>query len=239
MLTNKQEKLWLVYIGAEEDRIRSVSLAALDAFLAALAESNISDWSDWAFAVAQKRVDGKDPFPVRMPLFSRAIFPALLDGLQHRRPGCARWMAGFMDLIQHRKECLEALTNNLCSKPALLRLALEHDPDDVVARCELIAWMHCYLDYTLHELPSGVLYDQNGADAAKCRELCELLSEFEQLVNMKGTSQEESELIEDCRFHYEQYPRYLADHKQYGSYAAYLEALKVRQYASTRSRVDS
>ena len=28
-----------------------------------------------------------------------------------------------------------------------------------------------YLEYTLHELPAGVLYDANGADEKKCAEL--------------------------------------------------------------------
>lgn len=28
-----------------------------------------------------------------------------------------------------------------------------------------------FLEYTLHELPAGVLYDANGADEKKCAEL--------------------------------------------------------------------
>ena len=77
-----------------------------------------------------------------------------------------------------------------------------------------------YLRYTLHELPTGVLYDTNGADEAKCAELMRDTYRLEQLSAELGVNC--SELISVCRWHYERYPHYLSRHRHFGNYANYI-----------------
>ncbi|MDR2188199.1 MAG: hypothetical protein LBE62_09125 [Azonexus sp.] len=73
-----------------------------------------------------------------------------------------------------------------------------------------------YLEYPLHELPAGVLYDANGANEKKCAELMKDTYRLEELAAKMGSSI--SEFIATCRWHYERYPHYLGRHKHFGSY---------------------
>lgn len=77
-----------------------------------------------------------------------------------------------------------------------------------------------YLEYTLHELPAGVLYDANGADRKKCAELMRDTYRLEELAKELGV--DISEFISTCRWHYERYPRYLSRQRHFGSYANYM-----------------
>lgn len=77
-----------------------------------------------------------------------------------------------------------------------------------------------YLNYTLHELPLGVLYDHNGADERKCAELMSATYELERLAAERGA--DVSEFVATCRWHYERYPHYLSRAKHFGSYANYM-----------------
>lgn len=78
-----------------------------------------------------------------------------------------------------------------------------------------------YLEYTLHELPAGVLYDANGANEKKCAELMKETYELEKLSIELGT--DISSFIELCRWHYERYPHYLSRQKHFGNYKNYME----------------
>ena len=77
-----------------------------------------------------------------------------------------------------------------------------------------------YLQYTLHELPTGILYDANGADANKCAELMQDTYLLEELANKLQI--DILEFIALCRWHYERYPHYLSRHKHFGSYENYM-----------------
>ena len=78
-----------------------------------------------------------------------------------------------------------------------------------------------YLEYTLHELPAGVLYDANGADPKKCAELMKDTYRLEELAVGRGA--DISEFIATCRWHYERYPHYLGRQRHFGSYANNME----------------
>jgi hypothetical protein len=77
-----------------------------------------------------------------------------------------------------------------------------------------------YLQYTLHELPTGVLYDANGADEEKCAELMKETYRLEALAAELAVDC--AELVDVCRWHYERYPHYLSRHRHFGSYANYI-----------------
>ncbi len=222
MLKEHQKTLWDRYCRAEEDRIRSVYLSALDQFVSTLSLKDIEIWKSFAYEIALKHVDLKDPFPIRFPLFTNVLFPALVYGLNHKEPHCARWLSGFTQFIYHRKECQEALSDIGWSHQQLLRVALTQHPSDILARNQLIDSIASYLEYTLHELPAGVLYDQNSANEEQCEELKETLGEFVELTKRSDASERYSTLIEKCRYHYHRYPLYLTEPNKYGSYENYL-----------------
>lgn len=87
-------------------------------------------------------------------------------------------------------------------------------PDDEYAR------LLRFLEYTLHELPSGVLYGADGADEEQCSELMKDTYRLEELAKNRGIDL--SKLLAKCRWHYERYPHYLSRHRHFGSYANYM-----------------
>ena len=77
-----------------------------------------------------------------------------------------------------------------------------------------------FLEYTLHELPTGVLYGNDGACEDECADLMKKTYELEKLS--KQLDCEDSKFIEICRWHYERYPHYISRHKHFGSYKNYI-----------------
>lgn len=222
MLADIQRKLWAAYEAAESSALRADKLRALGVFLDALEMSPAADWFPWARALAEQVVDHGKDFVIRRPLFDRAIFPALLAGYQVRLPGSARWLAGLHYHLLGNPDCREQLPPQHATELGLLWVAIEHDTGDRRARLRLIDKISDRLRYSLHELPSGVLYDMNGASAEQCHELEEELAEFCRLVVQEGMQDRFAGLIRDCRFHFREYRNYLQSRDKYGSYAEFL-----------------
>ena len=78
-----------------------------------------------------------------------------------------------------------------------------------------------YLEYTLHELPAGVLCGANGASERECSELMTATYRLEELAALLG--EDVRHLLEICRWHYERYPHYLGRRRHFGSYSNYME----------------
>jgi hypothetical protein len=99
-------------------------------------------------------------------------------GVLREGRNCARWLAKFeRELIEAEREVAD-LPDNLRTERGLLREALRVDPSDVKARRGLIENEARYLQYTIHELPAGVLYGHNSASIEECSELLSQLAEF-------------------------------------------------------------
>lgn len=77
------------------------------------------------------------------------------------------------------------------------------------------------LKYAVHELPAGVLYDANSANAKQCQEWMADLNEFESLCRSLGRNH--SEFVEDCRWHFEHYAHYLGRRRHFVNYRTYVE----------------
>ncbi len=222
MLTEVQRKLWEAYEAAESRAPRAEKLLALDAFLNALVVSATKAWFPWARSIAEQVVDHGINFVIRRPLFERAVFPALLAGYQARLPGCARWLAGFAENLWRCPGCREQLQPEELTELGLLWAAIRHDPGDRRSRLRLIDKIADRLRYSLHELPSGVLYGMDGASPEQCQELGEELEKFCRLVAQEEMEERYAELIRNCRLHFGAYRDYLLSREQYSSYAEYL-----------------
>lgn len=222
MLTDVQRKLWDAYEAAESRAPRVEKLLALDAFLDALVASSPTEWFPWARSIAEQVVDHGVNLVIRRPLFERAVFPALLAGYQTRLPGSARWLAGLSENLWHCPECREQLQLEEVTELGLLWAAIRHDSSDRRSRLRLIDKIADRLRYSLHELPSGVLYGMDGASPEQCQELEQELEEFCRLVAQEDMEERYEELIRACRLHFRAYRDYLLSREQYSSYAEYL-----------------
>jgi hypothetical protein len=222
MLTDDQRKLWAAYQTAEGRAPRAEKLRTLDSFLDALEISPPSDWFPWARSIAEQVVDQGLNLVIRRPLFKRAVFPALLAGYQAHLPGCARWLAGLADHLRSNPECRERLRPEEATELGLLWAAIRDDPADRHSRLRLIEKVASRLRYSIHEVPSGVLYGIDGASPDQCLELEEELEEFCRLVELEPMHKRYADLIGECHLHFQAYRDYLLHREKYASYAAYL-----------------
>ena len=221
MLDSRLQDLWDSYLAAEREGIRAVMTPALDRFVVALLESPPELWKPWAKKLAADISDRSVDTPVRFPLFQRAILPALAEGVLRQELGCARWLASFESFLVNSTD--PPLPPELRTTVALLTEAVRLDPADDIARRRLIDRHASYLEYTLHELPVGVLYGADGASANECEDLLALLGDFKTHVAVTGQQERYAELIRECDFHYNAYLAYLRSGPPYEGYPKYLE----------------
>lgn len=222
MLDPETQKLWEDYLAAEKDRIRDVTMTALDQFIEALLRLDPEVWHAWARNLAAQVSDEGLDIPVRFPLFRRVLVPVLADGVLRDVPGCARWLAHFESHLLNTKDV--PLPAHLLSAVGLLQAAVRCDPEDRLARRRLVERWANYLEYTLHELPDGVLYGYGGATPEQCGELLALLQDFRGHVAVLNQEERYADLIADCTLHFNSYREYLAQGQPGESYESFLES---------------
>lgn len=152
-----------------------------------------------------------DRSDVHTPLFQQVLMPMLVAGVLEGRPRYARWLADLAKAVSGWHRALDddgQLLEELRSPCALFRLALKHDPNDVQARRGLIRSMLEGINYSLHEVPSGVLYS-GGATMAECDLMLEELQELAKLLELEGIKEQYEPLLVYAEFHYRAYKDYL------------------------------
>ncbi|WP_442482391.1 hypothetical protein [Aeoliella sp. SH292] len=228
MISREVYEAWDAYVIAENNRVRAEMKTRLRDFVSSLLELPVDAQHDWALSFAKSVVDDGCRTPVRFPLFREVLFPALKAGIQDRQQGCARWLAHFDVLLAQSPECQSQLPEQLQSSYGLLHEALDVDPEDAASRKRLANLLRAWLEYSIHEVPHGVLYEANGASIEQCVKLKSELAEFQELVSQTGFEKGDVELIRDCRFHFQAYADYLASGSDFRSYRSYLSSLDLK-----------
>jgi hypothetical protein len=216
------DQLWEEYCEAERDRIRSVSVELLHGVIEEVKALSDVERKSWVFGRCRESIDMEPRYPVRFPLFREVLFPELIKGVRSKEPGPARWLAGFSHLLYKSPDCVAQLEESEAGEIRLLQLALQADPSDEASRVKLIAAMAWEFGFSLHELPTGVLYGGNGASIEDCAELLKMLEEFEKLIAGTGHELEYAELVARGRLHFTEYPKYLSRGEDFESYWEFL-----------------
>lgn len=115
-----QEDLWDAYLEAENRGLRSDRNDALERFLNSFTNLPLESQHSWSLSLASKIVDNGESTPVRMPLFRRAILPALENAIATRTPGAARWLAGFAQHIYKSGDLRPRIADGSLTEHALL-----------------------------------------------------------------------------------------------------------------------
>jgi hypothetical protein len=225
MLTAETLSLWAEYLASEKNCVRGATMQALERFINVLLSSARPDWIAWGKSLAAEVSDRGLATPVRLPLFRRVLLPALVEGVLAGEPGCARWLASFASLLDKCRDT--GLPPHLQSVVGLMEEALRVDSSDSRVRRSLVEHHANYLRYTLHEIPSGVLYGTDGATLDECGELQKLLAEFREHVRLTGQGDRFKGLLEDCELHFHAYATYLRQPSPRSGYASYLDALEM------------
>lgn len=224
MLTEEQSKRWEEYLQQEKIKLRIRLKQALENFILSVEKTPMDSISEWVLSLCRRVVDEKEDIPIRFPLFQRVLFPVLLAGYRSKLPGCARWLAGFETLLVQSPEFRIQLGDDHFGAYSLLQNALIHDPADEAARIQLIKRTAYEFMISIHEVPSGVLYDRYaGATSEQCLELEAELDEFHQLVKEAGVEENYLDLIKICRTYYSTYRDYLLTRPKFNSYKDYLD----------------
>ncbi|MBX7206794.1 MAG: hypothetical protein K1X78_00665 [Verrucomicrobiaceae bacterium] len=213
---------WDAYLAEERTGVRSVALTQLESFITELLLRPVAEWHPWAIEIATEVVDNGIDLPVRMPLFRSVLFPALHTEVVAGSASAARWLAGFSQLLYHSQNCRDQLAPELQSEHGLILEAVRRDPTDSRAKHRLRAILQSRFDYSLHELPTGVLYGHNGATVEQCAEMIEELADYAKLCDDIGATETDAELIEEASFHLSAYRRYLLQRDSYANYPDYL-----------------
>lgn len=164
---------------------------------------------------------GQDLVRLTYPLQSKLIFPVFDVEIFCRKNGAAmkRMLLDFewpRFLGEYKRDY----------EINLLQMALAALPDDrdlLEYRWEGMVRRH---DYSVHEVPWGVLYDNNGADVLQTREMLADLDAFAELGRRLGPEHAEraAPLLEGCRLYYTLWIEYLESPGKYADFAACLEA---------------
>lgn len=103
-------------------------------------------------------------------------------------------------------------------------LLLEREPDYLPALNLRHSQMRCYIAYSIHEVPWGVLSDQNGATQTDIAEMLVFLDDFAEIARRSGCGSEaDRHLVGRARIYYRAWADYLAHPSAYASYRDYLE----------------
>jgi hypothetical protein len=102
----------------------------------------------------------------------------------------------------------------------LINRGLQFAPDDQELLQAYEEKTAIYLSYSIHEVPIGIIYGNDGATIEECDELLKFVNEYEQVCRRLGIDR--SELIEDCKYFYPLYGEYLKVHSDYNSFEDYL-----------------
>ncbi len=205
--------LWNEYLALENRGTRANRTAALERFVAAASGLGPEILDPFAYNLARRKVDLHEDLALRMPLFREIMLPALRRGLDAGRGDCARWLASLYELVERSTDYPE-IEAAIGDRRDLLVRAMELDPMDRESRRRLIEGDASYLDYTLHELPAGVLVGMGpngGATPEDCLKLNERVDEFEGHTKLAGVAANYHDLVERCRLHYNAYREYLLD----------------------------
>ncbi len=162
---------------------------------------------------------------IRQPLYKHLIYPILLAQVAQNNVDAIK---GLLKLDEQLTSYQAYSHDTKYTWAMLLEKGLTIAPNDSELLKLSEQTTRNYLNYTLHELPIGVLYGQDGANIAECDELLEKVIQYEKLCNQLQL--DEKELIENCKFYYNAYKAYLAVYPNYQNFEDYLN----KTYQQTR-----
>lgn len=103
----------------------------------------------------------------------------------------------------------------------LINKLLEKEPDYLPAIKQKYTILSNYIDFSIHEMPWGLLLDKPSSEKNAKTEALADLEEFSKLSKKLGKDNEE--YIEDCRIYYNAWFDFLDNKDKYKSYEEYLE----------------
>lgn len=208
-LPDEWQEQWGRYLELEWFGQRKLALTLLHTFIPGLLRLESSQRDDWAVKVVGEALQAGSHLPIRFPLFQKVVLPAFSSRVVAQEAGAAQQLAALVAMVGPPQEWPANVPPGLQSTRGLLEEALRLDPDDLPARTQLIQELARFVASTLHELPSGVLYESDGATLAQCQLLLEELDYLERLAEQRPGIRVDQSMVTSARLHYQAYGEYL------------------------------
>ena len=171
--------------------------------------------------------------PYIMPFLQKVLIPPLAkDVLNHQVLGLKLYFELMednyfninRDPILLLEEELDFKVTSFQIANMVLSLFPNHLPT-LLYKYKLYAWV---LDYSVHEVPTGILVGLNGADLDSLFGLNMDLQAFEKLSKQLGKYQEDKNFITYCTHMYQAYEYYLKNIEMYCNFEECLEKLQIK-----------
>lgn len=141
-LESEDRECWLSFLESEATGDKHRWQQDLNRFIAKL-ESRSTEYrrnfvTNYCAAMESAGIglDRHNPIPIRYPLFERIFLPILIEDVSLRKKDSARWLSAFGNALSSKKTCQELQRHDLPED--LLKLALEIDPSDILAKRRII-----------------------------------------------------------------------------------------------------
>ena len=132
-----------------------------------------------------------------------------------------KFLIGDKDEKDYYLKFFSLLYDEFGDKINLINKLLEKEPDYLPAIKQKYTILSNYIDFSIHEIPWGLLLDKLSSEKDAKTEALADLEEFSKLSKKLGKDNEE--YIEDCRIYYNAWFDYLDNKDKYKSYEEYLE----------------
>ncbi|MEH1783366.1 MAG: hypothetical protein V7K67_30680 [Nostoc sp.] len=159
------------YLHCKTVGLRSQGKQNLEWFIASFA--SITEKQQWTsqFLETQEYEYGNK---ISYELYEEVVFPALFRGYQNRDFWSALWLARTAQNLYKAKHLHEQI--NFKTDYELLKECYLLDRSNADVHKDLLSVQIRWLQYCIHEYPTGILYGVNGATIDECHEI---LSEIE------------------------------------------------------------
>jgi hypothetical protein len=155
---------------------------------------------------------------IRFQLFRQILYPILTHEIDKDNIEAIK---SLIKLLEYYGNYQNLIDDNKYSVWKILDKGLQLSPNDTELLKVYQYKQKDYFEYTLHELPAGVLFGADGATIEQCEELLNDLTRYEEVCSK--LSIDPIVLVDECRFYYLHYKNYLTIYKDYIGFADYLD----------------
>lgn len=153
----------------------------------------------------------------------RVVAPRVIAEFQTKSIRGRRWMDSWGTDLLIRKQTSATTIASGWSKLQNLAAWTRAEPHAVEPNKKLSIHLEKWFEFTLHELPSGVLCGMNGATTEQCAELMNWTDAYTTAISvLGGPSPAQKELLKKCRYHYTAYAKYRSTRKPEDTYQSFL-----------------
>lgn len=159
------------------------------------------------------------------PQFIAKFARVLTDDINNGGVAALKLLAGEDEENNHWQEIYHLEAFRHTHTLDLIEKLLDKEPDYLPALRQKHKQWRQYFDYSIHEVPWGVLNGNIVADAEDMAVMQQQLAQFAELDDRLGGSNQA--FIRRCRLYYTAWADYLAHQAQYGSFEHYLDSREI------------